>query len=98
MGTPAAFIVFFAWALFPIALIISPLGPIKENPFSLQMLENSALSAKNPYPGWIASAFVISPAEIILGIFKYDFLLSGGPIQIASSANFTCSEYLSADE
>ena len=46
----------------------------KENgfakPFSLQIFENCALSDRNPYPGWIASAPVISPAAMILGIFR----------------------------
>jgi hypothetical protein len=37
---------------------------------STQISENSAFSAKKPYPGWIASAFVISAAAIILGMLR----------------------------
>ena len=32
--------------------------------------ENSAFSARNPYPGWIASAPVISAAEMIRGMSR----------------------------
>jgi len=39
-------------------------------PFSAHILENLAFSDKKPYPGWIASALVISAAAIILVIFK----------------------------
>ena len=50
------------------------LGPRKVNPFLSQILENCADSDKKPYPGWIASAPVISPAAIIFGIFKICFI------------------------
>ena len=50
-GTPAALMVFFAWALSPIALIISELGPMNANPLSSQIFENSEFSARKPYPG-----------------------------------------------
>ena len=50
-GTPASFIVCFAFALFPIESMMSGLGPRKAKPFSLQIFENCALSDRNPYPG-----------------------------------------------
>ena len=31
-----------------------------------------AFSERNPYPGWIASASVISAAETIAEMFRYD--------------------------
>src|SRR5690606_23358642 len=46
----------------------------------------------------LASAFVISAAAIICGIFKYESLLGGGPIHTASSANLTCRLSASAVE
>ena len=70
VGTPAAFIVAFAVALSPILSIISAEAPINLMPFSAHILENLAFSDKKPYPGWIASALVISAAAIILVIFK----------------------------
>ena len=47
-GTPELFIVFLASDLSPIELIIFAFGPIKENPLSSQILENSAFSARKP--------------------------------------------------
>jgi hypothetical protein len=38
--------------------------------FSEHIFEKLAFSAKKPYPGWIASEFVISAAAIILGILR----------------------------
>ena len=67
-------------------------------PLSLQIFENSAFSERNPYPGWIASEFVISAAAIILGILRYDSLEIAGPIHTASSANLTCKLSISALE
>src|SRR5262249_38875785 len=65
---------------------------------SSQICENLAFSERKPYPGWIASELVISAAAIILGIFKYESLLGGGPMQTASSANRTGRLSLSAVE
>ena len=67
-------------------------------PCSSHILEKRAFSDKKPYPGWIASAFVISAAAMILATFKYDSLLKAGPIQTASSANLTCKLSASAVE
>ncbi len=41
-----------------------------DEPHFPQMRENSAFSDKKPYPGWIASAAVISAALMIAGIFR----------------------------
>ena len=98
VGTPASFIVALAEALSPIRSIISGDAPINLIPCSAQIFENLAFSERNPYPGWIASALVISAAAIILGIFKYESLLAGGPIHTASSAKRTCKLSASAVE
>ena len=87
-----------AVALSPIIFISSGLGPINTILFCAHIFAKDAFSDKNPYPGCIASLFVISAAEIILGIFKYESALLAEPIQIASSANATCKESLSASE
>ena len=50
-GTPAFFIVSFAFDLFPNKFINSPLGPINFIPISLQILAKLAFSDKNPKPG-----------------------------------------------
>src|SRR5690554_4381605 len=89
VGTPAAAMVALAVALSPILLIMSGVAPINLMLYSSQILENSAFSDKNPYPGWIASALVISAAAMMRGIFRYESLLGAGPIQTASSANLT---------
>jgi hypothetical protein len=39
----------------------------------------------------MASALVTSAAEMMFGIFKYESLLGGGPMQTASSAKRTIS-------
>src|SRR5690554_6105853 len=98
VGTPAAAMVALAVALSPILLIISGVAPINFILYSSQILENSAFSDKKPYPGWIASALVISAAAMIRGIFKYDSLLGAGPMHTASSANLTWRLSLSAEE
>ena len=70
VGTFAFCIVDTAVALSPIFSIISGDGPINFILCSPQIFENLAFSDKNPYPGCIASAFVISAAAIIFDIFK----------------------------
>ena len=98
IGTLCLIAVSLAVALSPIIFISSGLGPINTILFCEQIFANDAFSARNPYPGCIASLFVISAAEIMLGIFKYESALLAAPIQIASSASFTCKESLSASE
>ena len=51
IGKPASFAVFLALTLSPIKSMIFESGPIKVNPFSLQILLNFAFSARKPYPG-----------------------------------------------
>ena len=97
-GTLLAIAVALAVALSPIFIIHSGLGPINAILCISQIFPNLAFSDKNPYPGWIASAPVISAAAMILGIFKYDSVLEIPPIQTASSANITCKLSLSASE
>ena len=90
--------VVLAFALSPIPSIISGPAPINFIPCSSQIFENLAFSERNPYPGCIASAFVISAAAIIFWIFRYDSVLGAGPIHTASSANRTGKLSLSAKE
>src|SRR5216110_3568273 len=59
---------------------------------------NSAFSARKPYPGWIASAPVISAAAMMRGIFRYESRLGGGPMHTSSSAKRTWSDSRSASE
>lgn len=93
-----AIAVALAVALSPILVIHSGLGPINVILCSSQIEANLAFSDKKPYPGWIASAPVISAAAIILGTFKYDSVLDTPPIHTASSASLTCKLSLSASE
>ena len=37
-----------------------------------QISANSAFSARNPYPGWMASAPAISAAAMMRGMLRYD--------------------------
>ena len=69
-GTLLAMAVALAVALSPIFVIHSGLGPINVILCSSHIEANLAFSDKNPYPGCIASAPVISAAAIILGTFK----------------------------
>src|SRR5262245_16668513 len=46
----------------------------------------------------MASASVISAAEMIREMFRYDSVFFAGPMQTSSSANFTWSESLSTSE
>ena len=87
-----------AVALSPIFEIISAEAPINFIWCSSHILENFAFSERKPYPGCIASAFVISAAAMILDILRYDSELGAGPMQTASSANFTCKLSASAFE
>jgi len=56
-----------AFDLSPPSLIVSADGPIKVIPEVRQASANWGFSERKPYPGWIASASVISAAERILG-------------------------------
>ena len=69
-GTPASFMVSLAVALSPILSIWSAEAPINLIPCSAQIRENLEFSLRKPYPGWIASAFVISAAEIMFGMLR----------------------------
>src|SRR6476661_7044150 len=98
VGTPASAASRRAVALSPIWRIWSPLGPMNVMLDALQVSANSAFSARNPYPGWMASAPVISAAAMMLGIRRYELRLGGGPMQTSSSANRTWSDSRSASE
>jgi len=89
VGTPASIAVRKASALSPIRRITSGPGPMNVSPHSRDTSAKWADSARNPYPGWIASAPVISAAEITADTFRYDSRLGAGPMQTSSSANFT---------
>ena len=56
IGTPAACISSRAFVFEPIASIALAGGPMNTTPASSQACANGAFSARNPYPGWIASA------------------------------------------
>ena len=51
--------------------MVSGVGPIKIKPLCSTLSAKSAFSDKNPYPGWIAVASVISAALIIAGMFNF---------------------------
>jgi len=70
VGTPTRIIVSRAVALSPIERICSGVGPMKVIPDRVQISLNSAFSARNPYPGWIASAPVTSAAAMIRGTLR----------------------------
>ncbi len=54
-GTPAATAARRPATLSPRLRIISPVGPMKAMPAFSQASAKSAFSARNPYPGWMAS-------------------------------------------
>jgi hypothetical protein len=56
IGTPAAAIACRARVFDPISSIASAGGPIQTRPAFSTARANGAFSARNPYPGWIASA------------------------------------------
>ena len=62
-GHLALFAIALARALSPSSSIVLADGPIKVNPQLSQIDANFAFSLRKPYPGWIASAPVISQAE-----------------------------------
>src|SRR5688572_3484705 len=98
IGTPTAVIALRAAALSPMTRICSAVGPMKVMFEASQISANSAFSARNPYPGWIASAPVISAAAMMRGILRYESRAAGGPMQTSSSAKRTCSDSRSASE
>ena len=63
-GRPASRMVRRATALSPIARIMSAAGPMNVKPHEAHTSAKWALSDRNPYPGWIASAPVTSAAEM----------------------------------
>jgi len=69
-GTPTSIIARRAAALSPIWRIWAGVGPMKVISLRWQISENSAFSARKPYPGWIASAPVISAAAMIRGMLR----------------------------
>jgi len=70
IGTPASFAALLAAALSPIIEMTRADGPTNLIPTRSHISANRAFSARNPYPGWMASALVNSAAEMIAGIFK----------------------------
>jgi hypothetical protein len=68
IGTPTSAIVRRAAALSPITRIWSAVGPMNVMFDAAHVSANSAFSARKPYPGWIASAPVISAAAMRRGI------------------------------
>ena len=97
-GMPAFCAAARAAILSPIRRICADVGPIKVIPCLSTISAKSAFSDKKPYPGCMASAPVITAAEIIAGLFKYDSEAFCGPIQTASSAMRTCIAFASAKE
>ena len=70
IGTLQACIVLRAAALSPMVRICSGVGPMKVMFDAAQVSANSAFSARKPYPGWIASAPVISAAAMMRGMLR----------------------------
>ena len=70
VGTPAFFAVSLATDLSPIFRIASGEGPIQVRPTSPRISAKCAFSARKPYPGWTASAPVISAAATIEVMFR----------------------------
>ena len=97
-GTPTAIIAWRAAALSPITRICCAVGPMNAMLEAAQVSANSAFSARKPYPGWIASAPVISAAAMIRGMRRYESRAGAGPMHTSSSANRTCSDSRSASE
>src|SRR5713101_3783456 len=70
VGRPAVFTSRRARSFSPIISMISGRGPIKVISDASQTLAKLAFSERNPYPGWMASTFVISAALITWGMFR----------------------------
>ena len=70
IGTPASDISSRARVFDPIASIALAGGPMNTTPAFSQASANSAFSARNPYPGWIASAPAFSAVSRILSTFR----------------------------
>ncbi len=87
-----------ARALWPTAAIVSGSGPMKWMLHELHTSAKCAFSARNPYPGWIASTSAISAAAMIEGMFRYDALPAAAPMQIVSVAWRRYSASASASE
>jgi hypothetical protein len=98
IGTPTPDIVFRAAALSPMSRICSAVGPMKAMLLAAHVSANSAFSARKPYPGWMASAPVISAAAMMRGMRRYESRAGGGPMQTSSSAKRTWSDSRSASE
>jgi hypothetical protein len=69
-GMPKRSAFFRAVTLSPHARIASGGGPMNTTPQAPQRRANSAFSERKPYPGWIASAAVISAALMMAGTFR----------------------------
>ena len=65
-------VILIIFALFPIIWIESAEGPMKTSPLSLAIWAKRAFSARKPYPGWMASAPVISAAAMMAGSVPSD--------------------------
>src|SRR5205085_4080648 len=74
------------------------LGPMKATLCAARISAKRAFSDRKPYPGWTASAPVISHAASSCGTFRYDSRAGGGPMQTLSSARRTCMASSSAVE
>ena len=80
-GTLILLINFLACILLPIRAMTLLVGPIKVIPASSQALTKSGFSARNPYPGWMASQLALCATEMIFPIFRYVSLKTSLPIQ-----------------
>ena len=97
-GTPAARMRSRAAIFEPIASIASGGGPIQTSPALSTIRANSAFSARNPYPGWIASAPDRTATSTILSARRYESTDGPGPMRYASSATATWSLSRSTSE
>ncbi len=85
-GTPAARAIRFAASLSPPRRRAFAGGPTQIRPASTTAWAKSGLSARKPYPGWIASAPASAAARRCSAISRYD------EISTVASASRACSE------
>jgi hypothetical protein len=81
VGTPARRISSLARILSPIRRIARAGGPMKTIPACSQASAKSGFSARNPVPGWIASAPVRRATSMIRSMLRYDSRAGAGPMR-----------------
>ena len=72
IGTPARCASRFAAVFSPNISRCSGVGPMKRKPSASAALAKSAFSARNPYPGWIASTPLWRAMARMAAMFRYE--------------------------